>query len=134
VKVGDFTVELVAADTKVAFKEHTASDGQVYAEVEPDMDYFISLGSDIGGVQADIWVDGVDHDYDLDFFSPEKKAYNGQWEIKGGKETKTALHFTKTREAQGGVAPDTLTGKVEVAFLNREIYITRRSMTSFLHH
>ena len=122
VKVGDFTVELVAADTKVAFKEHTASDGQVYAEVEPDMDYFISLGSDIGGVQANIWVDGVDLDYDIDFFSPEKKAYNGQWERRDGKETTTALRFTKTREAQG-VAPDMLTGKVEVAFYKQgDIY------------
>jgi hypothetical protein len=44
VKVGNFTVELVEAETKESFKEHTASDGQAYAEeVEPDMDYFISF-------------------------------------------------------------------------------------------
>ena len=63
VKVGGFTVELVAAHTKESFKEHTASDGQVYAEVEPDMDYFISVGSDISRVQANIWVDGVNLGY-----------------------------------------------------------------------
>jgi hypothetical protein len=57
-------------------------------------------------------------------------------EGRDGKETKAALRFTKTWEAQG-VAPDMLTDKVEVAFYkNREIYITitRRSVTSFLHH
>ena len=43
----------------------------------------------------------VDLNYDIDFFSPEKKAYNGQWERRDGKETTTALRFTKTREAQG---------------------------------
>ena len=59
VKVGDFKVELVAADTKEAFKEHTAPDGQVYAEVEPDMDYFVSLGTDVGGVMMQMSVDGV---------------------------------------------------------------------------
>jgi hypothetical protein len=32
VKNGRFTVELVAADTKVAFQEHT-KDGKTYAEV-----------------------------------------------------------------------------------------------------
>lgn len=41
VKVGDFTVELVAADSKVPFAEHTAPNGQIYAEVEPDLDYYI---------------------------------------------------------------------------------------------
>ena len=40
-KVSDFTVELVAADTKQPFKEHMSPDGQVYAEVEPDVDYFM---------------------------------------------------------------------------------------------
>jgi hypothetical protein len=118
VKVGDFTVELVAADTKQPFKEHTASDGQVYAEVEPDVDYFLSLGSDIGRVITNIWVDGVNLGYRTNFHKPcRSEKYRGKWERRrDGKETMTALRFNKTREVRGTVAPDMLTGKVEVAF------------------
>eukprot|EP00984_Skeletonema_dohrnii_P020168 scaffold9754_cov97-Skeletonema_dohrnii-CCMP3373.AAC.1 len=112
VKVGDFTVELVAADTKEAFKAHTAPDGQVYAEVEPDMDYFISVKCDKGGVMTFIFVDGVDLGYHMDFKSPGKTSY-GRWERIGGKQTMTALHFNKTRQEVGST-PDMLTGKVEV--------------------
>mmetsp|Transcript_11136 Transcript_11136/g.19025 ORF Transcript_11136/g.19025 Transcript_11136/m.19025 type:complete len:267 (-) Transcript_11136:104-904(-) len=112
VKVGDFTVELVAADTKEAFKEHTAPDGQVYAEVEPDMDYFVSVKFDKGGVMTFIFVDGVDLGYHMDFKSPGKTSY-GRWERIGGKQTMTALHFNKTRQ-EVGTTPDMLTGKVEL--------------------
>ena len=119
VKVGGFTVELVAAHTKESFKEHTASDGQVYAEVEPDMDYFISVGSDISRVQANIWVDGVNLGYSRTF-SIQKEEYNGKWERRNGKGTMTALYFNKTRQEVGPggelQAPDMLTGKVDVAF------------------
>jgi hypothetical protein len=39
---GGFKVELVEASTRVAFTEHL-KDGQVYAEVEPEAEYFISF-------------------------------------------------------------------------------------------
>eukprot|EP00984_Skeletonema_dohrnii_P033546 scaffold30455_cov78-Skeletonema_dohrnii-CCMP3373.AAC.1 len=114
VKVGDFKVELVAADTKEAFKEHTAPDGQVYAEVEPDMDYFISVSSDKGGVMMWMYVDGVDLGYHIDLKAPKKKeGFYGRWERIGGKQTMTALHFNKTRQ-EVGTTPDMLTGKVEL--------------------
>ncbi len=118
VKVGDFTVELVAADTKDPFTEHTASDGQIYAEVEPDMDYYISLRTDVGGVMMKMFVDGVDLRYHYRFpgHGPNSiniSKYIGSWERKDGKETMTALHFNKTRQAPGE-KPDLLTGKVEV--------------------
>ena len=102
VKVGDFAVELVAEP----FKEHTASNnnGQVYAEVEPDMDYFISLRSDVGGVIMRMSVDGVDLGYDQPFHHPST-AYS--WY------TITALHFNKAREEVGALS-NMLTGKVEV--------------------
>ena len=42
VKKGRFTVELVSADAKVAFMEHT-KDGKTYAEVEPKVKYFVRI-------------------------------------------------------------------------------------------
>ena len=42
VKKGRFTVELVSADAKVAFMEHT-KDGKTYAEVEPEVEYFVRI-------------------------------------------------------------------------------------------
>ena len=107
-------MQLVAADTKKPFMEHTAPDGQVYAEVEPDMDYFISLRSDIGGVMMFLSVDGVDLGYYQSFKKKRKKKYCGHRERKGENETMTALHFNKTREAHGVSANIKLTGKVEV--------------------
>ena len=115
VKVGDFTVELVEADTKVPFKEHTAPDGQVYAEVEPDMDYFISLRTDVGGVLMKYVVDGVKLGYQTNFQNSNagSACYRGSLERRGGKETMTALHFNKTRQ-EAGAQSNMLTGKVEV--------------------
>ncbi|KAL7454218.1 hypothetical protein ACHAWC_005839 [Mediolabrus comicus] len=114
-KVGDFTVELVAADTKQPFTEHTAPDGQVYAEVEPDVDYFISLSRSVGlgAAKATIFVDGVNLGYNTGVTS--NKVCKGSWERKDGRETMTALCFSKTRQ-EVGVTPSMLTGKVEVRF------------------
>ena len=116
VKVGAYTVELVAADTKKPFKEHTASDGQVYAEVEPDMDYYIALNSDVKDVMMSMYVDGVDLGYDQTFECLDPSSmYQGKWETtKDGKETMTALHFNKTRQEAGTQQSTMLTGKVEV--------------------
>jgi hypothetical protein len=118
VKVGAFTVELVAADTKEPFKEHTAPDGQVYAEVEPGVDYFISTRTDVGGVKFVYYVDGVNLGYTTDVRHPKKARYCGKLERRGAKQTMTALHFNKTRETQD-VTPDRLTGKVELKVYQR---------------
>jgi hypothetical protein len=114
-KVGDFTVELVAADTKQPFTEHTAPDGQVYAEVEPDVDYFISLSRSVGvgAAKATIFVDGVNLGYDANVTT--YPFCRGSWERKDGRDTMTALRFSKTRQ-EVGVTPNMLTGKVEVKF------------------
>ena len=45
VRQGWFEIELINAETKVPFKEHTHTDGRTYAEVEPDTDYFIHVRS-----------------------------------------------------------------------------------------
>jgi len=118
VRVGDFTLQLVAADTKEPFKEHTAPDGQVYAEVEPDMDYYISVRTVVGGVAMTMHVDGVDLGYKHHFKNANSTSFLGSWSRTGSKERMTALHFNKTREAHG-VAPNMLTGKVKVKIHQR---------------
>mmetsp|Transcript_23802 Transcript_23802/g.35784 ORF Transcript_23802/g.35784 Transcript_23802/m.35784 type:complete len:270 (+) Transcript_23802:99-908(+) len=112
VKIGAFNIELVAADTKEVFKEHIAPDGQVYAEVEPGVDYFISTRTDVGRVRFEYSVDGVNLGYGHNFGRPSISRYAGSYLSIDGKQTMTALHFNKTREAQD-VTPDKLTGKIK---------------------
>ena len=59
---GNFSVELVDANTKVAFKEFPGSNGvDAYVEVEPNLEYFVQDKSDYpkGYILAEIQVDGV---------------------------------------------------------------------------
>jgi hypothetical protein len=123
-----FTVELVRADTKVAFKEHT-KDGKTYAEVEPEVEYFVHIELDPGPpVRAKIYVDGKSLGYDLDVGSPKKKkSYdNGLWSYDGVSSTHQALKFAKA-EVFNSSADDTenvpfWTGNIEVQFV--EIFDT----------
>ena len=117
VKVGDFSVELVRADTKEVFKEHTSPvDNRIYAEVEPDVDYLVRVGSNTGDVLCRLLVDGVDLGYNQNFLSPNNSVCAGAFEIKNGKQTMSALHLNKTRDKRHGAMPSMLTGKVEVIF------------------
>ena len=67
VVAGNYSVRLVNAETKEAFKEHKAPDGKIYAEIEPGVDYFIEIevvGGDPGHVSY--WnstVDGKEFSY-----------------------------------------------------------------------
>jgi len=117
VKVGDFTLELVQADTKEAFKEHTgpAPNNHVYAEVEPDVEYFIRAGSSVGGVQVELTVDGVHLGY-RQYFSIPNSEYGGSWERKNGMQKMTALCFNIAHVKREGGMPSMLTGKVEAVF------------------
>ena len=47
VRIGDFSLELVEAESKKAFKEHTgpSPENRVFAEVEPGVEYFMKLES-----------------------------------------------------------------------------------------
>ena len=64
VRIGEFSVRLVDAETKIPFKEHTASDGKTYAEVEPNQEYFIAVKQTTGKkVVFEFEVDGNDLGY-----------------------------------------------------------------------
>ena len=88
------------AETKESFKEHTASDGQAYAEeVEPDMDYFISFLWEVMLVES-YWL-AVSMEWISTIAlvvskqpSRSSKVYDGILEWKDGKKrTMTVLHF-----------------------------------------
>ncbi|KAL9190998.1 hypothetical protein ACHAXT_000704 [Thalassiosira profunda] len=119
-KVDGFTMELVRADTKEAFKEHTSpSTGQVFAEVEPGLDYFVRIASDSDPVYFQISVDGTWLGYSSWFSTPDPAgSCKGRWQRKDGRETMQALRFNLARgvKPEGGAgAPSLLTGKVELS-------------------
>ena len=109
VKVGEFTVELVQAGSKDAFKEHTSPSNQVYAEVEPGLEYFVRIGTSTGGVRVELTVDGT-------FPVPNSGMSLGSWERKNGVDKMTALCFNLAYANANGGTFSMLTGKVEAAF------------------
>ena len=99
VKTGRFTVELVSADVKVAFMEHT-KDGKTYAGVEPEVEYFVHLEVEPG---PPIWVKIYTNGKDLNLghfvkigTPKEKQIFDeGLMSFDGISSTKEALKFAK---------------------------------------
>jgi len=120
VRHGDFTVQLIDAESKIAFPEHT-KDGKIYVEVEPDTEYFISIqktGNTVPGYcLCKFLVDEQDLGY-LRSYSGNKKdespTYSGVWHLKNGVSTHQALKFIKPSISAGNGASRLLMGKVEV--------------------
>jgi len=122
VQVGQFTVNLVRADTKQVFKEHTGQgpNHNVYAEVEPGVDYFVQVASARGFVIVTTKVDGVDLGYWKNFTQPGN-GYFGSWELTNGESKTTALRFNSAARASKQANSSMLTGKVEVNFYERGV-------------
>ncbi|GKY92177.1 hypothetical protein MPSEU_000189000 [Mayamaea pseudoterrestris] len=90
----DLKVELVDAESKKPFKEHE-KDGNIYVEVEPDMDYFIAIRR---------WhLPNTPH-----------QVHRGFWSRVNGQGQDIALQFTKPRPSNPGTGYEGITGKVEV--------------------
>jgi hypothetical protein len=122
VKNGRFSVELVSADTKIAFQEHTKDGKTTYAEVEPEVEYFVRLGADVGPrVRARIYVDGMYLGYRTTVGSPEeeKSYYFGLWSSDGISSAHQALKFVRAKIFNSADDTETLpfwTGTIEVIF------------------
>ncbi len=76
-------IELVYADTKMPFKEHT-KDEMIYVEVEPDVEYFISIQQSGTGRRGltllTIFVDEQDLGYtSVSTKGVDKPEYQGVW-------------------------------------------------------
>jgi hypothetical protein len=122
VKKGRFTVELIRADTRVAFMEHTKDD-KTYAEVEPDVEYFVRLETEPGlRVHAEIYVDGKHLGYAIEIGSPllEKETTDkGLWSFDGISSTDQALKFAKAKVFDSADETENTpfwTGNIEVKF------------------
>jgi hypothetical protein len=120
VQRGNFKIELVYADTKMPFKEHT-KDGNIYVEVEPDVDYFISI-QQTGTGRGDYTLSRITvDDQELGYQYPSLKRmdepmYCGLWTYEKGLSSMKALRFTKPKISEDGtnVKRGLLMGEVEI--------------------
>ena len=77
-KVGQFTLEILHADTKQPMREFRAPDGKVYVEAEPDLEYFLRCSSEFRGdspencVGVDFFVDGTLDPLDATIFGDSR--------------------------------------------------------------
>jgi hypothetical protein len=131
VKKGRFIVELVNADIKTVFKEHT-KDNETYVEAEPDAEYFVRIFAiGIGSpVQAKIFVDDKYLGYDLHLTTQHKTDNYGLWNFDGVSTTYKALLFAKAKVFNSSDAAQEApfwTGNVKVEF--SEIFDTGTTHT-----
>ena len=119
VRQGWFEIELINAETKVPFKEHTHTDGRTYSEVEPDADYFIRVkGHNLEVAVVKLSIDGKD----LGYQSPIHKTYGwvekGLFKRQNGSDSHNALRFNKLYNPRNVVGDDEYeghwTGSVEL--------------------
>ncbi len=92
---GKFTLELIDAVTKTPFMEHRGKDGNTYAEVEPEIEYFIRIASkDPRTVSVSLHVDGKNLGY-TQMVPPHSNLTRGLWNVRDGISSFTALKFNK---------------------------------------
>ena len=140
VQIGDFSLQLVEAKSEVPFVEHTgpAPENLVYAEVEPDVEYFIKIISHREGwVRVDLYVDGSYLGY-ASYIGKEQYDYDrcmqGHRQVGNGEATITALRFKKASTKSADLAAPTQssqnmwTGKVEAKFYQLGKQIVDRPM------
>lgn len=120
VKIGDFSVQLVHAETGEPFPEVSSPiDGKTYAEVEPNAEYKIRVKTEYyNPVRCDFWVDGNKLNY---YKKLEKSKFFDMvlFETRGGMMIETAFKFAKASvldRPTGAQAPKQWTGYVEVQF------------------
>jgi len=134
-----FSLELIDAESKIPFKEHVHRDGKTYAEVEPDMEYFLRIkSSDPRTITAKLFVDGKDLGYTQPF-EQHQEATLGLWHSENGVGHHAALRFNKlfsrrnTAAASSESDPDEghWTGCVEVKVLEKIFLEGNISRTCF---
>lgn len=120
---GAFRVELVEASTKNPFPEHS-KDGNTYVEVEPDVEYFVSIQK-IGTmpekyVSAELFVDRISLGFQQIFVGSaidRQPSFKGLYRVENGTASYQALKFVKPSrmilQTEGGV-PEPSMGTVEI--------------------
>ena len=97
VRKGKFHLRLVPADANNPFLEHTRSDGKVFAEVEPNVEYWVQVKSDDPRkVIATFEIDGKDLGYETYFNHCGHRSKwhdRGLWNRQDAQDSFTALKF-----------------------------------------
>ena len=109
-KTGDFSLELINAETRQPIKEFTAPDGKVYIEAEPDLEYFVKCRRERGvhdpyfdnGTSVALEVDGTYLGYDASFLTKSNDL--GLWKSQNGVSTNRSLKLILKKRARGAVA------------------------------
>jgi len=119
VRQGWFEIELINAETKIPFKEHTHTDGRTYAEVEPDTDYFIRIRShNLEVAVVTLTVDGKDIGYVQSTAKSHGWVERGLLNRQNGIQSFKALRFNKLYNRKNQVGDDEYeghwTGSVEL--------------------
>lgn len=97
-KVGNFTLEIINAESREPMKEFEAPDGKVYIEAEPDLEYFLRCSSDRPGcplTYVSLDVDGTGLGYKNRFTA--KTTDLGLWKQVDGVSSYVALKFVLKR-------------------------------------
>jgi len=95
VRSGKFSLEIIDATTKKPFKEHFGLDGKTYAEVEPEIEYFLRISSnDPRQVCVTLDVDGKNLGY-ASALSCGKSVEKGLLSCENGVSEYCALKFNK---------------------------------------
>eukprot|EP00587_Corethron_hystrix_P007842 CAMPEP_0113316382 /NCGR_PEP_ID=MMETSP0010_2-20120614/11679_1 /TAXON_ID=216773 ORGANISM="Corethron hystrix, Strain 308" /NCGR_SAMPLE_ID=MMETSP0010_2 /ASSEMBLY_ACC=CAM_ASM_000155 /LENGTH=268 /DNA_ID=CAMNT_0000173085 /DNA_START=5 /DNA_END=812 /DNA_ORIENTATION=- /assembly_acc=CAM_ASM_000155 len=123
-KTTSFSVQLIDADTRVPFKEHTGNDGKIYVEVEPEKEYFIKASSSLDPKKTKVRVTCAVDEEELGYYNclwqySKNTVYNGYAARKNGKTIETSLKFAKTkvcRDPNSDLISQLLMGKVAVTF------------------
>lgn len=97
VRKGNFMVEVVYADSTDPFKEHLdAINGKTYAEVEPDIDYFIRVTNHgARKVVIKFTVDGNDLGFKQSLKGNGHSTFVGLFQRENGYSHETGLRFNK---------------------------------------
>lgn len=102
VQKGDFSIELIDAQTKDAFQEHSGSENAVddhcvdsFVEVEPGSEYYIRVANDSPSmIICNITVDGNDLGYEF-CLGPNEYDDKGLWRLQNGESLHTAFKVDK---------------------------------------
>mmetsp|Transcript_577 Transcript_577/g.1032 ORF Transcript_577/g.1032 Transcript_577/m.1032 type:complete len:258 (+) Transcript_577:138-911(+) len=104
---GKFKLELIDADTNRPFTEHHGKDGKTYAEVEPEIEYFLRISStDPRIVCLTCSVDDKDLGY-ISSLMPHGERINGIWSRENGVSKMSALKFNKLINKRNNDGMDT---------------------------
>lgn len=121
VQKGEFSIELIDAQTKDPFKEHEGGEASTeehcvdsFAEVEPGSEYFIRVANDSSSIViCNITVDGNDLGYEF-CLGPNEYDDKGLWTLKNGDSVHTAFKVHKAVASRNANSPNTDDGEIGV--------------------